>query len=140
MLRLCKQERTGIAAGLNSGLSCHCPSPCATGDVGATCRSPPHSRPVRNGRSRTWEAGVSQTEPVSGSTGDPDLVLVFELEGFVDAYTSAADTAKSTESIDVVDGQYLGAFNDRGEVIAMGTDELVRDRYPDRPLRPCETR
>lgn len=67
---------------------------------------------------------------MSGSTDDPDLVLVFELEGFVYAYKSPADAAQSIESIDVTDGQYLGAFSARGEVIAMGTDDLYATFTP----------
>jgi len=67
---------------------------------------------------------------VSGSTGDPGLVLVFELEGIVYAYTSAADAGQSIESIDVGDARYLGAFSHRGEVIAMGTDDLYATFTP----------
>ena len=49
-----------------------------------------------------------------------DLVLVFERDGFVYAYQSATDAAQSIELIDVMDGHYVGAFSDSGEVIDLG--------------------
>jgi hypothetical protein len=62
------------------------------------------------------------TDPVTEFTARSDLVLVFERDGFVYAYQSVADAAQSIESIDVMDGRYLGAFSNSGEVIDLEGD------------------
>jgi hypothetical protein len=67
---------------------------------------------------------------VSEWPNDRGLVLVFEQGGFVYAYRSLDEAAESIESIDVVDGHYLGAFSDRGEVIAMGEGDLFASFTP----------
>jgi hypothetical protein len=59
-----------------------------------------------------------QTDSVTELTRS-DLVLVFERDAFVYGYESVADAAQSIESIDVMDGHYLGAFSDSGEVITL---------------------
>jgi hypothetical protein len=62
-------------------------------------------------------------------------VLVFERGGFVYVYRSPEDAAGSIESMDL-EGFYLGAFSDRGEVIEMGSGELFATFIPTGRLDP----
>jgi hypothetical protein len=62
-------------------------------------------------------------------------VLVFERGGFVYVYRSPEDAAGAIESMDL-EGFYLGAFSDRGEVIEMGSGELFATFTPTGRLDP----
>jgi hypothetical protein len=56
---------------------------------------------------------------VNESASQDTLVLVFERGGFVYAYSSLEEAAESIESLDLEQGNYVGAFTDLGEVIDM---------------------
>jgi len=49
---------------------------------------------------------------------------VFETGGHVDAFETLDEAGGSLESMDLVDGHYLGAYSDQGEIIDMSPGDL----------------
>ena len=56
---------------------------------------------------------------------DPGLLyLVFETGGHIYAFETLEEARGSLEAIDLIDGHYIGAFSDQGEVVTMIPGEL----------------
>lgn len=52
------------------------------------------------------------------------MYLVFETGGHAYAFERLEDAGHSLEALDLIDGHYVGAFSDQGEVITMSPGDL----------------
>ena len=72
-----------------------------------------------------WTARHYRRRMDGAGARDPGLLyLVFGTGGHTYAFETLEEAGGSLEAVDLVDGHYIGAFSDQGEVVTMSPGDL----------------